>query len=430
MRPSRVIISRRRSTTVGGNFCWKNKFSERIIRLKNFINLGIKSIVYRTGGLVRSLSSSLLNLFTAITAMPGSIQESNEQELMDVSPALSGDEEMRTDAEDDPNISTLSFLREQRLRRNESDVTFKSLTGGAASRMPNEALVDTMKFLARDNLEILQLSAAKFDLVVMKYFETYPLRKVTVCNIQTKKKDKGTKIRMVCMSKDAKTVESDDSNVHRWLHNCHVDRIRFLNFRFTNSLVRELCAMKSDSLVVLHCIFDYKRKMDEKFPALISDRKLLNLFSDSYAFKNCAGALFRFDKITSPYRPSLSSILSLPLNILVIDFEGYVCQRDDLDHLADWLHDENPTAENVVKLPLASSKNLSLKDFEFESNDFSDFVDILRRKFIYDVTKRPYVLEADYEPEQEWNITLENEMEEQFTVLYNFDMNNVIIQRT
>lgn len=57
--------------------------------------------------------------------MPGSIQESNEQDLMDVSPALSGDEEMPTDAEDDPNISTLSFLREQRLMRNEADVTFK-----------------------------------------------------------------------------------------------------------------------------------------------------------------------------------------------------------------------------------------------------------------------------------------------------------------
>jgi len=219
-------------------------------------------------------------------------------------------------------------------------------------------------------------------------------------------------------------VESN-SDVHFWLRNCSIDRVIFSNFRFSDRLVSELCALKPRSLSINNCIFVYTKPCIEKRrrSPLITDNQLRQLFS-AHAFLQCTGAIFCFRKYTASYRPPLSLLLSLPPSTLVIDFEEYVCQDDDLKLLADWLHDENVQQDQVTSFGISKqrTKSLSIKGIEFEGNHFNDFVDILRKKFLYDTRPHAYIFETDFDPETDYDVKMENETtQEKFVVFYDFE---------
>ncbi len=46
------------------------------------------------------------------------------------------------------------------------------------NRLPVEALIDAMGFLNRDDLDVLQLTTARFDELAEDYFPSFPLRAV------------------------------------------------------------------------------------------------------------------------------------------------------------------------------------------------------------------------------------------------------------
>uniref|UniRef100_A0A915EDZ5 Uncharacterized protein n=1 Tax=Ditylenchus dipsaci TaxID=166011 RepID=A0A915EDZ5_9BILA len=314
------------------------------------------------------------------------------------------DEEMLS--EDENDLSSLSFLREQRLQRDEKDINFKCLPGRTAGKIANEALVETMKFLDRDDLEVLQLTAAKFDMLVAKHFSVVPSRRVETCKIMTKKSGKKTKTKLRMLCKVPQRMVESNSDVHFWLRNCCIDRITFTNFRFSDQLVRELHALKGFSISV--CIFDYHTREEKRSPP-ITEKQLCSMF-EIPAFSYCKGAIFCFRKYTASYRPSLGLLLSLPLTTLVIDFEEYICQPDDLNYIVDWLHDENVKEERTElgrsEVAECRTKSLSLKGMEFEGTQFSDLVETLRKKFLSDTKRRAFLFETDYQPEDEYELQL------------------------
>jgi len=91
------------------------------------------------------------------------------------------------------------------------------------------------------------------------------------------------------------------------------------------------------------------------------------LLLESKLIKKCNGAVFRFDENTNPsieYRPSIYTLLNLPLSTLVIDYEDFFLDRDHLLNIVSWLDGESiseaPAASPANRRQASRTKSLSL----------------------------------------------------------------------
>jgi len=297
------------------------------------------------------------------------------------------------------NFGRSYFLKKPRMGNRER---FKAGSETAPIRhLLDEPLISSMGFMARDDLEALQLVCVKLYALVEHHFPHYPLRSVHSFTLSSTKRE-SSRVKIVCIPTSGVTsvgnqtnhnrIIQSDEDPHLWLENCAIWSLKFENFSFTDSVLDAFASV--EMCLVNFVIVEYE--MIKAIRALGVEDMLVKLFEIPY-FKECNGTVFRFEENTETLRPSISTLLKLPLSTLVIDYEDFFLDRDHLHNIVSWLNGEGFGRAHVTNSADARAKSLSLRNMDISEEELRTTIIKLKEDFVKDEQKRQWIIDTDFE---------------------------------
>jgi len=310
------------------------------------------------------------------------------------------------------NFGRSYFLKKPRMGNRER---FKAGSETAPIRhLLDEPLISSMGFMARDDLEALQLVCVKLYALVEHHFPHYPLRSVHSFTLSSTKRE-SSRMKIVCIPKSGVTsawngtshnkIIQSDEDPHLWLRNCAIWSLKFENFLFTDSVLDAFADV--EMCLVNFVLVEYE--VTRTIKSLSVGDMLVKLFEIPY-FKKCNGAVFRFDENTETLRPSISTLLNLPLSTLVIDYEDFFLDRDHLHNIVSWLNGEGFSGAPVANSANARAKSLSLslRNMDTSEEELRATIIKLKEDFVKAEHKRQWIIDTDFEADDDLAEQLSN----------------------